>query len=137
MNIETKKISNEELETIKPVMPDHEPELRSSTKLFGYLNKKYKVVIKAHKKGDLTDDDLGAWVESLKHQVEDILYQVGELSLCVRELKEPLRMYYFDNFKPAIAETMFEKEYDEAELPYDVIKNRCFQLVGKMIGEEL
>lgn len=136
MNKETSEVSIE-LGTSKPIMPDHEEELRANNKTFGHLNKKYKDVLKAHKDGDIDDDDLDEWKASLKHQVEDIIYQVGELSLVVRELKEPLRDYFIKNFKPAIADTMFNKEYDEAEEPYDVIKNRCFQLIGKIIGEDL
>jgi hypothetical protein len=55
----------------------------------------------------------------------------------VSALQEPLKEYYYKTLKPALAETMFNKEFDEWVEPYDALKNKCFQLMGKIIGEEL
>lgn len=118
----------------RPLMPNHEIELRTSTKLFVRLSKKYRTVLKARKDNQINDNDVVEWKSNLKRQIENILYQVGELSMCVREIKNPLREHYISNYKPAIADTMFIKEYDELELPYDKLKNKCFQLIGKLIS---
>lgn len=117
--------------------PDHTIELRSSTKTYTELNKKYKAVLKAFKDNDINEEDLSEWKDTLKRHIEDVLYQVGELSMCVSELQEPLRMEYYGKFKPALAETLFNEEFDTAVLPYDTLKNRCFQLIGKIIGVKL
>ena len=117
--------------------PDHTVELRSATKMYGELNKKYKAVLKSFKKKEINKEDLIEWKDTLKRHVEDVLYQVGDLSICVSELQEPLRMEYYSKFKPALAETLFNEEFDAAVVPYDVLKNRCFQLIGKIIGVRL
>lgn len=117
--------------------PDHETELRSSTKTYGELNKKYKTVLKAFNKKEINEEDLIDWKNTLKRHVEDVIYQVGELSMCVSELQEPLKMEYYSKFKPALAEVLFNEEFEAAVLPYDTLKNRCFQLIGKIIGVEL
>ena len=119
------------------VFPDHTVELKSSTKTYSELNKKYKAVLKAFKKKEINEGDLIEWKDTLKRHVEDILYQVGDLSVCVSELQEPLRMEYYSKFKPALAETLFNEEFDAAVMPYDTLKNRCFQLIGKIIGVKL
>lgn len=121
----------------KPIVPDNEEELSSSTRLFERLNKKYKIVLKAFKNGEITEHDLDLWKANIKIQVEDVLYQVGKLSLDVSVLQEPLKEYYYKKLKPAMAETMFNKDFDKWVEPYDTLKNRCFQLMGKIIGEEL
>lgn len=137
MTKEEKIISDNKSELTKPIFPDYDEELASSNRLFERLNVKYRDVLKAHKKGDVTDQDLDMWKASIKNQVEDILYQVGKLSMDVSELQEELENYYYTKFKPAMAETMFRKEFDELVEPYDTIKNRCFLLMGKILGEEL
>ena len=128
---------NENTRNIGIVFPDHEAELRSSTKTYSELNKKYKAVLKAFKDKQINEEDLIEWKDTLKRHVEDVLYQVGELSMCVSEHQEPLRMEYYSKFKPALAETLFNEEFDAAVLPYDNLKNRCFQLIGKIIGVKL
>ena len=117
--------------------PDHTIELISSTKTYGELNKKHKAVLKAFKDKQINEEDLIEWKDTLKRHVEDVLYQVGELSMCVSELQEPLRIEYYSKFKPALAETLFNEEFEAAVIPYDTLKNRCFQLIGKIIGVRL
>lgn len=121
----------------KPIVPDNSEELASSARIFQRLNKKYKDVLKAHKKNEISEQDLDLWKASIKTQVEDVLYQIGTLSIDVSVLQEPLKDYYYKTMKPAMAETMFNKDFDAWVEPYDNLKNKCFQLMGKIVGEEL
>jgi hypothetical protein len=121
----------------KPIVPDNKEEITSSNRLFERLSKRHKDVLKAYKCKEMCEQDLDMWKAMIKTQVEDVLYQVGKLSLEISILQEPLKNYYYKTLKPAMGDTMFKKEFDEWTEPYDTLKNKCFQLMGKIIGEEL
>jgi hypothetical protein len=120
-------------------IPDHSIELMSSEKTFKELNKKYKAVLKLYNNNEINDDELEDWKLILKKRLEEVLYLVGELSRPVSDLRESLEQRYYSRYKgtPATAERLYNLHFNEIVLPYDTLKNRCYQLMGKMIGVDL
>lgn len=75
-------------------------------------------------------------VDNMIYIVDGILCIIADLSMSRFEIRDMLEEAYSKQYvkSPALGKKLFIKEYEELHEPYDKIKNKCFDLLGKLQG---
>jgi hypothetical protein len=70
----------------------------------------------------------------LVYMVDNILSAIGDMSMtrfnAMNDLEEEYLKKYIQS--PALGKTLFLKEYNKLHVPYDKLKNKCFDLLSKL-----
>ena len=113
-------------------LPNHTNELN---KLNNILHKDiepriHKLFVKFSINQKVDDKDYDDIVDA----IQNVLYQVGELSLPFFAIRNQLEEDYFKIYKhsPKLAKKLWQDEYANLHKPYNKIKNKCFDYLDTL-----
>lgn len=108
-------------------LPDHTKELNSAETLLNKYKIRYKKIIERNIK-DLND------LEAMYDKTLELLEYIGQLSIPSFNASEKLEENHFKIYKdsPELAKTLWLEKYKELHHPYNLLKNRCFNMLDDL-----
>lgn len=108
-------------------LPDHTEELNKVEKLINKYKIRYKRIIERNIKDKKE-------LEALYEKTITLLEYIGELSLPCFNISDALEQNHYNIYKdsPELAKTLWLEKYGELHHPYNILKNRCFNLLDEL-----
>ena len=117
--------TNDGYEEIQIVLPDHSDELLQAQQEIEKLKNRLKIT---ETQRSITDSSH----EQMFEAIVRVLDYLGKLSVSAFDIQDELRESYLKTYikTPELAKTLWLQHLDKIHHPYDLLKNRCYKLLG-------